>query len=310
MKKKLTAFTVIVLLLILTMSLAAAPAWASDLPKVVDEADLLASYEEQELEAFLQETGDKYGLDIVAVTVNTYTESDIGKFTEKYYDDNGYGFDAEGSGVIMLIAIDDGEFYIDRVGYALDMISDSDWQAVENDVVEYLSDGDFAGGFKRFGEMTGEICEEYQNYGPSYPPGPEGPTKPDKGEYPLAANLGISGALGALVSAISTGRNKSRLKSVRSKNQASDYVREDSLALSDNRDLYLYSQVTRVPRPKNNEQMGGAGTVAAGGAIAHGMNQGHGGSTFHTTSSGRRHGGTGGSFRGGSRGGGGKGRRF
>ena len=290
-------------MLVLTLALGAQPAWASGLAKVVDEADVLTQSEEGELSAVLQQLGDDYGLDIVAVIVNSYSGSDIGKFTENYYDSNGYGYDSEGSGVIMLIALNEGEWYIDRVGYGVDMVTDKDLDKMYDDILPYLKDGDFYGAVGRFGEMTADCAEAYKNYGepdgPSYPPGPE---PHQKEEYPLAANLGISGALGALVSFISTARNKSKLKSVRSKEQASDYVRKGSLALADNRDLYLYSQVTRVPRPKEqNHAAQGAvvGGAMAGGAIAHGMQQGHrpqGGSTFHTNQNGRRHGGKGGRF--------------
>ena len=304
MKKKLTAFIAICLMLVLTLALGASPAWASGLPKVVDEADVLTSSEEAELNSLLQQLGDEYGLDIVAVLANSYSGSDIGKYTENYYDSNGYGYDSEGSGVIMLIALNDGEWYLDRVGYGVDMITDNDLDDMYDKVLPYLEDGDFYGAVGKFAEMTADCAEAYKKYGepsgPSYPPGPE---PHQKEEYPLAANLGISGALGALVSFISTARNKSKLKSVRSKEQASDYVRQGSLNLAVNRDLYLYSQVTRVPRPKqqNHAAQGAAvaGGAMAGGAMAHGMQQGHrpqGGSSFHTTQSGRRHGGKGGKF--------------
>jgi len=300
MRKKLTAITAMMLLLVLTLALGVSPAYASDMPRVVDEADILTSSEEAALTEMLREAGDKYGLDIVAVALNTYSGTDIGKFTEKFYDDNGYGYDSDGSGVIMLIALNDGEWYIDRIGTGVDKINDKDLDSMYDEILPYLEDGDFYGAFGKFCTMTADSCEAYENYygptDPSYPPGPDGPpVRPDPVEepYPLAANLGISGVLGAVVSFITTARNKSKLKSVRSKEQAGDYVRKDSLRLADNRDLFLYSQVSRVPRPKSNNQGAMAGGAAGGAMMGH---RPSGGSTFHTTSNGRRHGGKGGKF--------------
>ena len=157
MRKKLTAAAAMMLLLVLTLAMSVSPAYASDMPRVVDEANLLTDSEEQELEAKLQTLGDSYGLDIVAVTVDSVGgESQIQKFTEQFYDQNGYGYDAEGSGVILLIAINDGAYYIDRIGAGVDMLTDSDIADIESGVLPYLEIGDFYGAFGKFAEMTAD----------------------------------------------------------------------------------------------------------------------------------------------------------
>ena len=49
---------------------------------------------------------------------------------------------------------------------------------------------------------------------------------------------------------------KGQLKSVRMQNAASSYVRPNSMQLTRERDLFLYRNVTRTARPKNNSGSG------------------------------------------------------
>jgi uncharacterized protein len=74
------------------------------------------------------------------------------------------------------------------------------------------------------------------------------------------------------VALIVTGKMRSDLVTVRQQVKADNYVIPGSLQLTNSRDLFLYSQVTKTERPKS------------------------GGSSTHTSSSGRTHGGGGGKF--------------
>ena len=60
-------------------------------------------------------------------------------------------------------------------------------------------------------------------------------------------------ALGVLVGFLVAGALKAQLKTVRPENAAGNYVISGSLHLRINMDQYLYSNTTRVPRPKNNK---------------------------------------------------------
>lgn len=79
--------------------------------------------------------------------------------------------------------------------------------------------------------------------------------------------------IGAVVAFIATGVMKGQLKSVRRQNHAAGYMRPEGLQLTTSRDLFLFRNVSRHARPKSNS-----------------------GSTTHRSSSGRSHGGRGGSF--------------
>lgn len=59
--------------------------------------------------------------------------------------------------------------------------------------------------------------------------------------------------IGIVVAFIVTAVMKGQLKSVHSKSGAADYVRPGSMELTVSEDDFLYNRVTRVPKPKKND---------------------------------------------------------
>ena len=66
------------------------------------------------------------------------------------------------------------------------------------------------------------------------------------------------------------------MKTVRMKPDAADYMVNGSLQITRSNDVFLYHQVTKTAKPKDDDSGGG--------------------SSVHTSSSGETHGGSGGSF--------------
>lgn len=79
-----------------------------------------------------------------------------------------------------------------------------------------------------------------------------------------------------MIALIVTGVMRGKLKSVRFQPKADDYLKEGSMQLTENRDLFLYSHLDRRAKPKDNGSSGGSST--------------------HVSSSGSTHGGGGGKF--------------
>ena len=70
-----------------------------------------------------------------------------------------------------------------------------------------------------------------------------------------AAFIPIALILGAILSfLIPMSYLKGQLKSVRAKDTAADYVRPGSMEVTTRRDIYLYRNVTRVAKPKDNSK--------------------------------------------------------
>ena len=60
-------------------------------------------------------------------------------------------------------------------------------------------------------------------------------------------------AIGLIVGLITVLSMRSQLKSVRPKNAAGEYIVQGSFHLRHSRDIFLYRNVTRTPRPKRNK---------------------------------------------------------
>ena len=65
--------------------------------------------------------------------------------------------------------------------------------------------------------------------------------------------LGVALVIGLVTALIVTGVMKGQLKSVAPQRDATDYVRQGSMKLTNQRDLFLYRDVHRTERPKGDQ---------------------------------------------------------
>ncbi|MBR4799450.1 MAG: TPM domain-containing protein, partial [Clostridia bacterium] len=98
----------------------------------------------------------------------------------------------------------------------------------------------------------------------------------DARSFHFVKKLIISLLIALIIAFIVVGSMKKQLTSVKFADQANDYVRPGSLNLTESRDTFLYSAVTRTVRETESRSGGGGGS--------------------HTSSSGSSHGGGGGRF--------------
>lgn len=212
---------------------------------LADEAGLLGAGERSRLEDTLEELSEAWDLDVVVVTVDSLAGEDIQDYADDWYDYGGYRPD----GILLLVAMYDREVAISTKGKAIDIFSDSRIDRILDDVAQYLSDEEYYEAFTCYADLCGEYIQS-------------------DSEFSVGKSLLISVVIGFVVAFIATSVMKSQLKTVRAKSGATEYVTQGSMKLTQSRDLYLYSNVSRVPRPKSNS-----------------------GSSTHTSSSGSRHGG-------------------
>ena len=74
----------------------------------------------------------------------------------------------------------------------------------------------------------------------------------DEGDFNVLLNLGICFVIGFLIALIVTGVMRGQLKSVRSQSGASDYVKAGSLNITHRQDLFLYREIRKVEKPRND----------------------------------------------------------
>ena len=238
---------------------------AASMPRQVDGADLLTDSEEITLLSMLDEISERQMLDVVIVTTNTLEGKSPMAYADDFYDYNGYGFGASYDGVLLLVSMEDRDWWISTCGYGITAFTDYGIDCLADRFLSDLGSGYHADAF----EIFAEGCDEYITMARNGKPF-------DIGAEPFDASgaMMIAVVIGLIAAFIVTASMKGQLKSVRQQS-AGSYLKQDSMRITDSRDLYLYRNVSRVRRQ----------TESSGG-----------GSSTHTSSSGRSHGGGGGKF--------------
>lgn len=267
MKKKIIA-ALFAVVLILSVIVPGTVIFAEDADLSVhysrlnDMEGLLDDAAAQRVSARLDEVRSKLDFDIVIVTCADLGGKTMEEYADDFYDYNGFGCGSNRDGALLLLNMEDRKWHISTRGYGITAFTDYGIQQAGDAIKEYF-DTDCEKAFDLFIDK----CEEYVNLAREGKP------------YDRSLSLiwiPISLIVGFVIANIVVGSMKKKLKSVRSQAAASSYVREDSLNITDSRDIYLYATVTRTAKPDDSSSSGGSST--------------------HTSSSGATHGGGGGSF--------------
>lgn len=246
---------------------------AGDMPRLVDGSDLLSDREENALLDKLDGISEKHQLDLVIVTVNSLEGLSAMEYADNFYDYNGYGFGSGRDGILLLISMQEREWYMSTSGYGITAFTDAGLDYISDQFLEHLSGGDYMEAFSTFTELCDKFITQART-GKPYDVG-NLPKEP----FQVVLSLLISISVGLIIALIATGIMRSSLKSVRPQSAANNYVRNGGLQLTRSNDLFLYRNIVRRERPRDT------------GSSSH-----SGGSRTHTSSSGRSHGGRGGRF--------------
>ncbi len=118
--------------------------------KVYDEAGLFTEEELQRLEAKSLELWEALKLDLVIVTIEDNQGKTSRDFADDFYDYGGFGYGPEADGVLLLINMADSEAYISTTGIAIKYLTDARIEAVLDDILQHLPDGNYADGAMAF----------------------------------------------------------------------------------------------------------------------------------------------------------------
>lgn len=238
------------------------------LPRLVDNAGLLTDSEAAALLSQLDEISERQQFDVAVVTADTLDGKTPMAYADDFYDYNGYGFGESKDGVLLLVSMEDRDWWITTTGYGITAITDAGREYMSERFLPAMSDGDYAASFAEFARLCDEFVAQAKT-GEPY----------DSGNLPKepVSLLWIPGAvaIGALIALIICSNLKAKLKTVRYQAAAGSYVRDNSMNITESRDLFLYTKIDRRAKPKDNSSSG---------------------SSTHTSSSGSTHGGGGGKF--------------
>ncbi len=270
--KKSRFLNILSLIVLLVMAGGSAVYALSGPDRVMDYADLLSDSEESSLREKLDSISTEYECDVVAVTVDSMNGKTAQDFADDFYDFRGYGYGSDRSGILFLVDMGERAWAFSTRGDGIFAFNDDGLAYMEEEIIPYLSDGDYNGAFREYASLCEKFLKKAET-GTAYSAS-DMPKRMLSGEMTAilaAGGVGL-GFLGTLLM-------KGQLKSVRAKETAADYIRQGSFKLIRNEDTFLYSRVTKVPRPKDENRSGGGGH-----------------STTHRSSSGASHGGRSGHF--------------
>jgi uncharacterized protein len=239
-----------------------------------DSAGVLTEDEDNELEDALEELSLRQSFDVTIATIESLESVDYDSmeaYADDLYDICQFGYGPDMDGVLLLVSVGDRKWHISTCGYGITAFTDAGIQYLGEQMTPDMADGDYAAAFRTFIQWTDAYvtaAREGHPYDVDNMP-----------HEPLSIlYLCLALVIGLVTALIVTGVMKSRLKSVAPQRDATSYVRQGSMKLTNQRDLYLYREVHRTERPKESSSSDS------------------GGSSTHTSSSGTTHGGGGGSF--------------
>ena len=259
---KMTKRILVPLFLAMFLLFAALPVFAdssssADKERFIDSYGLLSESEANALESYLDRKSSELQFDIVVLVIGSIRDID-GYYSEYYggdyqaladdwFDYKGYGMGSDYSGALLLYDVQADYRYLSTCGEGIKAVQ---VDGLKDAILSYFYRSDYKGAFTAFADY----CEECVLDARSFHPG---------------RKALISVGVGIVVAFIATGSMKSKLTSVKQQTQAANYVRDNSLEITESRDTYLYNHVSRTERS----------TSKSGGS--------------HTSSSGRSHGGGG-----------------
>lgn len=187
---------------------------------------------------------------IVIVTVPSAV-GDVDDYVEYVYDSMGFGYGEDRDGVVLLLCMDQREYRILSNGFAAVAISEWEIDTIGEAIVPDLSDGSYMQAFLAFANQCAYYLDGYINGFP----------------FDFSANLMIALVIGIAIGLIVALILKGQLKSVRKQSGANVYVKSGSMQITNQRDIYLYRNVSRVRKSTSSSggSSGGSSRSIGGG---------------------------------------------
>ncbi len=279
MVKKLS---VLLLMLVLSLSFAAADA------QVADNANLFTETEISQITDICDRIEQTYQVDMFVLTSNDVPDGQTRSYADDYYDEHGLGIGDDNAGMLYLMDMNNRECYISTCGVMIDYITDDR----EDGIFEAGWDEMVSGQYGRSVILSLQQTERYLSQGRE-----RGQFRYDEetgARYtmlynPLTSTEMIIAAAAGLIVMIVFITSISRAYNLKNSTYSYDLNDLSGITLSQNDVRFLREHVTRVKRPDPHDRPGGG---PSHGGPSHG-GPSHGGSGTHRSSGGQTHGGGG-----------------
>lgn len=258
----------IVLLILIFVGIPFVKAQEYHPPRLIDNASILNDSENSSLVEKLNSVSKSQQCDVIVLTTNTLEGKTTYEYADDFYDYNNYGIGENKDGILLLINMEEHDWYISTCGFGITAFTDDGIEYIGNEIKPYLKKEQYSKAFETYADLCDKFIVQAKS-GTPY-------TKKNlpKKASTIALEIIISIAIGVVIGFVVGGIMKSQLKTVKNKSHAADYVDENSLNITKSNEMFIFSKITRSAKPKKENS----------------------GSSTHQSSSGTSHGGGGGKF--------------
>lgn len=207
-----------------------------------DYANILEDYEEKDLTKTTKLYIEKYNLDIAVVTTNTSYFMTTKQFANKFYDQNNMGIGEDKNGILLVIDMQNREFYILTNGFVHKLINDNRVELILDKMEISMRNGDYKVAIHSFLEEIDKYYK-YHKYGPPY--------------------LWISSVIVAIIIAfVALSHEKKKLKLISDALHANYYFVDNEI--ENKIDKHTNTRTRVIHHPKSSS--GGGGSFGGGGS--------------------------------------------
>ncbi len=242
--------------------------------RVFDNAKLMSQSEIDRLESTITMLKNQYGMDYAILTSNDAKTGRSQEFADDFYDNNGFGAGDDASGILILIDMNNRELTVSTTGLMIRYITDARLNTLLDTAMPYLTNGEYGqAAFMALAQMSVYLKNGIPN--DQYNEDEEGII--DRYVKPRAVTMGEAAiALAAgLISGLVLFLSVRHAYAMKGSAYKYDLKKNATVNITGATDVYLRTQVVRVPRATSSSGGGGMG----------------GRSSTHRSSSGRIHGG-------------------
>ena len=222
---------------------------AAQIQSVTDNAGVLKPTEVELLNQRIRNVENAHKIKIGVAFVKNIGSSDMITASNNFLDQN--FANGKNGGIILLVDMNKRKYEMSTDRRMINIITDGDGiPFLKEKFQSELSAGNYYGAVNNFVEGVDELLTYYETNGIAY-----GQRKP--GEFdPMAAGLAVilSIFIGVMIRSSLIGK----MSNIRHAMEAIDYLKKNTVKLTENRDTFLFMNVQRRPRSSGNRRSGGS----------------------------------------------------
>lgn len=249
MKHTAKRFAALLAALVLALCLSL-PAFAAA-PLVRDEMGLFDADTYSQLEASAEAASDGHDCDVYFLVVDSIGDADQRQYAKDYYLANGLGSGPERSGILFLLAVGSRKYVTITYGGGVTAFTDYRIEQIEDAVVPYLSDNDWAEAASEYLSMCADTLDFYAEHGEPLD------ADNDTSGWPILLLIVIGVPM--IIAGIVCGVLYSQMKTARLKTEANDYIGA-GLKLRVQVDNYTHTDRVQVYDPPHEESSSSGGS--------------------------------------------------